>query len=163
MTVTRTLRSALRRTLAPLALSVLAGFALCACGGIELYNVTREPVADCEIRPQGEFCGDLGAPVQQVIAVERKDEVTVLHFDEETWVAQGIDGERQVLKETLITRDPGPCTSTLRKVLVFSENSTRLQGSLEISTRIEGAAACGETPRGDRKRFSLLGDATNSI
>jgi hypothetical protein len=144
-------------------LAVLAPLALCACADIQLYKVVRAPVADCEIRPSGEFCGDLGPAVEQVIAVERKDATTVLYFDEETWIANDIDGERRVLKETRVTRDPGPCTSTLRKQLSFDENGQALQGSLEISTRLEGPDACGETPRGERELFSLDGEITDRI
>jgi hypothetical protein len=136
---------------------------LVACGGIELYDVVRTPVADCEIRPTGEFCGDVGAAVNQVFAVERKEATTVLYFDEQTWVADGITGERSVLKETQVTRDPGPCTSLRRAELAFDEDGANFTGTLEISTRIEGPDACGETPRGERRLFSLTGQQTNSI
>lgn len=142
---------------------VLLWPALVACGGIELFDVIRTPVADCEIRPAGEFCGDVGDSVNQVIAVERKDEVTVLYFDEETWVAEGVTGPRDVLKETRVTRDPGPCTSTQRAELEFDEDGANFTGSLQLSTRIEGPDACGETPRGERRLFSLTGQQTNSI
>lgn len=137
--------------------------ALAGCGGIELYDVRRTPTLDCEIRPSAEFCGDLGAAVDQVFAVERKADTTVLYFDEETWTADGIAGVRAVLKETRVTRDPGPCTSTQRAELTFDEDGASLSGTLEVSTRIEGPDACGETPRGERRQYSLTGLATNSI
>jgi len=146
-----------------LALVVVTLPALVACSGIELYNVTRTPTLDCEIRPSGEFCGEVGGSVDQVFAVERRETITILQFDEQTWIAEGIDGLRSVIKETKVTRDPGPCTSTRRAELVFQENGAELTGTLEVSTRLEGPAACGETPRGDRQLYSLSGTATNSI
>lgn len=134
-----------------------------ACGGIELYDVTRTQVEDCDIRPNGEFCSDLGAPLQQVVAVELRETHTYLYIDEETWIAEGIEGERAVTKIDQATRDPGPCTTTLARTLEFSENGESFSGRLEIATRIEGPDACGETPRGTRRTFSLVGVQTNSI
>lgn len=133
------------------------------CEGIELYEVTRTAVLECDVRPNGEFCGDLPTPLVQVFAVERREAHTLLYFDEETWVADGIDGERSVVKMDQTTRDPGPCTTTLRRALEFSENGEELSGTLEVASRIEGPEACGETPRGERSVFSLTGFRTNSI
>lgn len=133
------------------------------CEGVELYDVTRTSVLECDIRPNGEFCGDPLPPAEQLFAVERRDTFTLVHFDEETWVAEGIEGERSVLKVDRTTRDPGPCTTTLRRQLEFSENGSDFTGTLEISTRVEGPDACGETPRGTRSVYSLTGVRTNSI
>lgn len=134
-----------------------------ACEGIELYEVTRTPVVECEIRPNGEFCGDVGSPIVQVWAVELRETHTFLHFDEETWVADGIEGERTVTKIDQATRDPGPCTTTLSRKLDFVENGESITGSLEVATRVEGPEACGETPRGTRSVISVTGPRTNSI
>lgn len=157
--------SHLPRRARSLLLVVIGLLAVCAsgCEGVELYDVTRTSILDCDIRPNGEFCGDLAPPHEQVFAVERRDTHTLLYFDEETWIAEGIDGERSVVKVDQSTRDPGPCTNTLRRELKFSENGEELSGTLEISTRTEGPEACGETPRGDRRVFSLTGFRTSSI
>ncbi len=144
-----------------LALSLVIGS---GCGGtLELYDVTRTSIMECDIRPNGQFCGDPAPQLVQLFAVERRQSHTVLHFDEETWVADGIEGERSVLKSDQSTRDPGPCTTTLRRELTFDENGDELSGTLEISTRIEGPEACGETPRGELSLFSLTGFRTDSI
>jgi hypothetical protein len=145
------------------ALSLLLCSLAAGCGGVTLFDVTRRQVRDCDIRPDGEFCGENAAPVQQVIAVEHRGEHTVLYFDDETWVAAGTTGPRAVEQIDQSTREPGPCTTTLSRVLTFEEDGAVLSGDLEIVTRIIGPAACGETPRGDRKVFSLSGSSTNSI
>jgi hypothetical protein len=133
------------------------------CGGVTLFDVERRQVLNCEIRPSGEFCDDPAGPLQQLVAVEHRGEHTVLVLDEETWVATGTSGERRVEKLERSTREPGPCTTTLSRVLTFDEDGEQLGGRLELTTRVEGPAACGETPRGDRQVFSLSGTSTNSI
>lgn len=150
------------RLLLPSALG-LAALAMMGCGGVELYDVSRTSVLECDIRPNGEFCGDPLPRSEQLFAVERRDTFTLVHFEEETWVANGVEGERSVLKVDRSTRDPGPCTTTLRRLLEFSENGESFTGTLEISTRVEGPEACGETPRGTRSVYSLTGVRTNSI
>ena len=150
-----------RRALPALALAAAALTG--GCGGVELYDVTRTSVVECEIRPNGEFCGDPLPPSAQLFAVERRDTFTLVHFDEETWIAEGVEGERSVVKVDRTTRDPGPCTSTLTRQLDFSENGEDFTGTLEIATRVEGPEACGDTPRGTRSVYSLTGVRTNSI
>lgn len=134
-----------------------------ACEGIELYDVERRSVLECDIRPNGRFCVDPLPTSSQLFALERRESFTLVHFDEETWVADGIEGERSVLKIDRTTRDPGPCTSTLRRVLEFDADGESFSGTLEISTRVEGPSACGDTPRGELSVFSLAGARTNSI
>lgn len=141
----------------------LVGLGLTGCEGVELYDVTRTSLEQCEIRPNGEFCGDTAPAVSQLFAVERRETHTFVHFEEETWVAEGTEGERAVEKLDLVTREPGPCTTTLRRTLRFSENGADFTGTLEIATRVEGPEACGETPRGERSVYSLAGARTNSI
>ncbi len=147
----------------PASLCLLLAILATGCGGVTLFDVERRQVLDCDIRPSGEFCGDLAGPVQQVIAVEHRGEHTVLYFDEETWVAAGTEDERSVEKIDESTREPGPCTTTLSRILTFDEDRQVFSASLELTTRIIGPAACGETPRGERKVFSLSGVVTDRI
>lgn len=138
--------------------------ALSGCGGMSLYDVTRSPVEDCDITPSGEFCSEGGPDIQERFAVEiRDDGYTIVYFGDEAWVAEGTEGTREVLKEEKATRLPGPCTSTLRRSLSFDVLGPSLNGSYEESTRIEGPEACGDTPRGTRKSYTLTGVQTNSI
>jgi hypothetical protein len=149
--------------------SLLAGLLLAlgfgsACqGGVLLYEVDRTSVLECDIRPNGRFCGDPLPPSTQLFAVERNGSFTLVHFDQETWVAEGVEGERSVLKEERTTREPGPCTSTLQRRLEFDEDGKVFTGTLEITTRVEGPSACGDTPRGEHRVFSLTGARTTSI
>jgi hypothetical protein len=147
----------------PAALCLLLATLGVGCGGVTLFDVTRRQVLDCDIRPSGEFCGDPAGPVQQVIALEHRGEHTVLYFDEETWVAAGTQDERTVQKIDESTREPGPCTTTLTRTLTFDEDRASLSANLELISRLIGPAACGETPRGERKVFSLTGFATDRV
>lgn len=144
---------------------VFAALALvgAGCGGMTFYDVTRAPVEVCDITPNGAFCDEEGAPVIEVFAVELRESQTVIYFGDEAWIAEGTRGAREVLKEERATRLPGPCTSTRRRHLVFDEDGQTLTGTLEESTVIEGPAACGETPRGERVIYALDGARTNRI
>jgi hypothetical protein len=142
---------------------VFATVVVTGCDGMLLYRVQRTPEADCIINPNGEFCGEVGPASTETWAVERRSDATVVYFGEEAWVATGVDGARQVLKEERATRDPGPCTSTLRRLLEFDEDGVELRATLEISSRIEGPPACGETPRGDRLLFNITGEFTREL
>lgn len=146
-----------------LSLLVAAAALASGCESFELYDVMRTSVLECDVRPNGEFCGDPLPPSTQLFAVERREAFTLVHFDEETWIADGIEGERSVVKADQTTREPGPCTTSLRRTLKFDENGQTFTGTLEIATRVEGPEACGETPRGERSVYSLSGSRTNSI
>ena len=158
----------MNRTLRALACGVGLTCITAGCGGMTLYDVTRAPVEDCDITPSGEFCSEGGAPLQEKLVVElRDDDYTVVYFGDEAWVAAGVDGPRQVVKEEKATRLPGPCTSTLRRELSFEIADdlagAGLTGSYQESTRVEGPDACGETPRGTRVRYTLTGTVSSSI
>ena len=137
------------------------------CGGLEFFDVVRTPVEECDILPQGEFCGDVGGPSVEKIGVEERGGSTVLYFDEETWTAAGTEGERVVIKEDRATREPGPCTTSSRRSLRFDigsvDNVPTFVGTLEESTRIEGPDACGDTPRGTRNTYQLNGQRGDSF
>ena len=151
----------MRRAGIALALLLLAG-----CGGrMDLYQVSRVLTEDCEINSTGEFCDDVGAqdPVVETFAVEREDEVTIVYFGEQAWVARGAEGQRTSTKEDRITSEPGPCTTIRKRVLTFDVDAQTFSGSLEVESRIEGNEACGDTPRGRRQSFSLTGSVTNAI
>ncbi len=133
-----------------------------ACERVDFYDVVKTPVEDCDILPQGEFCGDVGGPSVEKFGVEIRAESTVLYFGEETWVATGIEGERVVIKEDRATREPGPCTTSSKRTLRFDTGNVDgvavFTGTLEQSTRIEGPDACGDTPRGTRIFYNLAGE-----
>ena len=148
-------------------LTALLTFPL-GCSSLVFYDVTRVPVDDCDITPAGEFCGDLGAPVTEKYAVELVDGTTVIYIGDEVWVDDVVEGERNIIKEEQVTKEPGPCTSTHRRQLRFVfENEgradQRISGSFEESTRVEGPDACGDTPRGTRKLFQITGTQSTSF
>lgn len=146
--------------------ALLSQLVLAGCSGMSLYGVIRSQVDDCDITPTGEFCSEEPPDVQieEVFAVELRDDGhTVVYFGDEAWVAKGVEGPREVVKEEKATRLPGPCTSTLRRELSFDIQGTSLTGTFQESTRVEGPPACGETPRGTRARYTLTGTQTNSI
>ncbi|MFZ9886725.1 MAG: hypothetical protein ACO3JL_04405 [Myxococcota bacterium] len=133
------------------------GMLVTGCSDTTLYEVTMTMVLRCDIRPNGEFCGDPSPPVNQTFVVEHQQGNTLVYFDEEAWVAQGEEGELLVTKVTAVTREPGPCTTSSRRELRFQEEASSLTGTLSTSTRIEGPDSCGETPRGTREVISLTG------
>ena len=99
---------------------VVLASGLSSCGGIVRYTVTKTPTADCIIRANGEFCDEaeqLPPPTTETWAAETIDEKTILYIGEETWVADGTDGERRVVK----TERTGSslCTTTKTRTLVF--------------------------------------------
>jgi hypothetical protein len=113
---------------------------------VKLYDVTRTPVAECDILPGGEFCDpQLSPPVQHVVSVENREANTIVVFDDEVWVADTVDagcptdvdadlavdagvGEADcpagngptlhATKEARVTRAPG-CTTTTTALLRF--------------------------------------------
>ena len=151
MTMTRSLIAAL-----------LCSTALCAgaaCGdSVLLYEVTRTPTAECDVLPQGLFCDpQLSPPSVEVYTLEVRGSRTFLVFDEDTWVAEGSDGERTATQLSLATKEPGPCTTTTTGSFTFTATDTALNGTLERSSVLQGPAACGETPRGLRTSATVSG------
>lgn len=149
--------------LPPLWGTLLLVTALCGCSDTTLYQVTMTMVLRCEIRPNGEFCGDPAPPTTQLFVVEHKAGHTRVYFDEEAWIAEGEVGELLVTKAHSVTREPGPCTTSSQRELRFQEESLSFTGTLSTSTRIEGPDSCGETPRGTRDVLSLTGYETDQL
>lgn len=139
---------------------------LCACESMSIYQTTRQLVQECDITPAGEFCSEGGPSAEEHISVESGDDYDRLFFQNEVWLLTSPEGSSERMesvKEQRTTRAPGPCTSTLRKELKVTYDGLLLNGELQVHTRVEGPPACGETPRGTRRKYTLSGRATNSI
>lgn len=151
----------MRIRLLPLWGATVLGVTLSGCSDTTLYEVTMTMVLRCEVRPNGEFCGDPVSPSTQIFVVKHQADSTLVYFDDEAWVVEGEEGELLVIKEQSVTREPGPCTTSSRRELRFQEVSSSFTGTLSTSTRIEGPDSCGETPRGTREVVSLTGYVTD--
>jgi len=133
---------------------------LVGCSPLVRYEVFRTPVEDCEIRPNGEFCDEvdqLPSPTIEIWVVELLPdaEQTILYINDETWIADGIEGDRTTIKERRQSRNQ--CTTTTRRTLEFDEDGQALIGVYTESLRVEGPEACGDAPFGDRQRADLTG------
>jgi hypothetical protein len=134
-----------------------------SCGGLVRYGVTKTPTADCIIRFNGEFCDEeerLPPPTSETWAAETVDDKTILYIGEETWIADGTEGERRVVKLERSGREL--CTTTSTRTLVFEiietdEGTAALVGTFEDKVRVDGPTVCGETPFGTRRAFALSG------
>ena len=143
--------------------SAAAALLCAACQpDISFYNVTRTPTQECEIFPNERFCDELSPPLVETWSVEIREPRTFVYGEGEVWVADGIEGKRTVLKRSVVTRDPGPCTTTSERQLTFDEDASTFSGTLEIVNRVEGPAQCGDTPRGDSHVFELAGDVKDT-
>lgn len=146
---------------------LLLGFiCLSACQSMAIYQTERQLVQECDITPAGEFCSEGGPSAAEIISVESGEDYERVFFQNEVWILPALaEGQEffQGTKEQSTTRAPGPCTSTLRKELSVGYDGFFLNGELEVHTRVEGPPACGETPRGTRRKYILTGQATNSI
>jgi hypothetical protein len=134
------------------------------CGGLTVYNVTLSAVEICIIRPGGEFCDPeetFPAPSSQNWSVEKTDTHTIIYADTATWIADGIEGERSVIKEERVTQDA--CVTTTSRNLLFNENLEDFTGTLEEKVRLVGDETCGDTPWGTRQLFQLTGLVSDSI
>lgn len=134
-----------------------------SCGGLTLYDVRRTRTEDCDITPAGEFCSEGGPSIDEVFAVDVRDDYTTVYFGDEAWLLQGNSGARTTEKRSSTTREPGPCVTSLRRVLVLEIDGPLLRGTLDESTLVEGPPACGETPRGTKRRYTLSGSITNAL
>ena len=138
----------------------------CACQSMSIYQTERQLVQECDITPAGEFCSEGGPSAAEIISVESGEDYERVFLQNEVWILPALeDGDEfyQGVKEQSTTRAPGPCTSILRKELSVGYDGFFLNGELQIHTRVEGPPACGETPRGTRRKYILSGQATNSI
>ena len=134
------------------------------CGGLVLYTVTQTPKEICSIRPSGEFCDDeedFPSPTTRNYGVEIIDEKTYVYIAEETWIADGIRDKRTIEKEERSTRNG--CTTTDERTLVFDEDFRTFSGTFSERTRVDGPAACGDTPFGGRKVFKLKGERAEQL
>ncbi len=121
------------------------------------YETTRTPTQECEIFPNDQFCDELTAPVVETWTVEIREPQTFIYETGQIWIADGFQGPRESLKRSIVTRDPGPCTTTTERHLSFDEDGETFTGTLEVVNRIEGPAECGDTPRGDSHVYDLVG------
>jgi hypothetical protein len=139
-------------------LGLLVVAASAACQPLTVfYEVTRTPTQECEIFPNDRFCDELTPPVVETWTVEIREPQTFVYETGEVLIADGFEGSRDALKRSIITRDPGPCTTTSERHLVFDEDGLTFTGTLEVVNRIEGPAECGDTPRGDSHVYDLVG------
>jgi len=151
------------------ALVVTLALLVSSCGGVVRYSVTKTPTDECIIRSNGEFCDEedrLPPPTTETWTAETIDDKTILYIGEETWVADGVEGERRVVK--LERTGAELCTTTTTRTLVFDvveneEGTPVLVGSFDERVRVEGPEVCGETPFGTRRSFSLAGSVGGTL
>ena len=134
------------------------------CGGdyFRFYDVVREASELCDIRPEGEFCGDEGLPPaeQEGWAIEREAGFVQVFVDEEVWRATEDpedDTRLSASKTEISTSEPGPCTTTRVREISLVATWEKMNGTLSSATRIEGGEDCGASPRGERVTFSIDG------
>lgn len=166
MSATRALRSGRASRARRLGVGFSLVWLASGCSGLVFYDVTRTQVNDCDITPMGEFCSEGGPAVREIFAVERRDAHDFVYFGEEMWVVAVSEDEtvpQSAIQEQRATREPGPCTTTLRQELTLLREGFSLRGEYLESTRIEGPPACGDTPRGTKKRYALQGNQTGSL
>jgi hypothetical protein len=132
------------------------------CGGLYLYDVTLTPTQLCEIQPSGDICEDEGAPAKETFALEYREGRTFVYFGRESWIAEGLTGERTVNKEEVVIIEPG-CTITTTRDLKFDEDGQTFSGTLVDRQETRGPEECGQTPRGERTEFTLAGEATRQL
>lgn len=152
-----------------LALSVIAG---CDFGPADIvfYEVTSTRDEQCAIRSNGEFCLEeeeqFDPPVFTVWGIEDGEESDRLYVDEEVWVLDPLaEGEDPLLttrtanRSRIITEGDGPCRATTIELLSFKADQVTFEGTFERTAVIDGPAACGETPVGERTVDDLEGTA----
>lgn len=160
----------LRRCVGVAVLNGLLSGTLAACGGpsITFYEVLRVRQEECTIRQNGEFCVEpeqFDPPVTEVWSVELHDDRSVLSFDEEVWLlaplAEGEDPATATYagEKRLVTTDGTGCTTTALRVVRFTADGAIMNGTLSSRSVLEGPAACGATPTGDRSVDAVSGTA----
>jgi hypothetical protein len=141
-------------------LAVVSFVAGCRPEGLIFYDVQRSRLEQCTIRSNGEFCVEpdqFAAPVLEAWGVELRDDGGLLHLQTETWVLDRLpDGAdpnvtpRTATREQVVTSGDAGCVTTSTRSVEFFADGVRLQGTLRATTRIDGPAACGATPVGER-------------
>ena len=141
----------------------------CAPPVLVFYETTRTRSAECLIRSNGEFCAEpeeFAAPVIEVWTLEVTDRVSRVFVDEEVWVIDPLpEGEppfaafRTAARSISVASGVEPCTTTTTQNLGFTADDKSLSGELKTETRLEGPAACGNTPVGERTTDELAGVA----
>lgn len=152
---------------APLWIVVLvASIAGCNAQNLRFYEIIRTRTEECSIRPNGEFCKEpeqFDPPVTEVWSIEARPDAVFLYVDDETWLLdempEGSDSRtpRTGTRTTVVTRTPGPCTSTTQRSVSIVFDDVALSGSYAESTRLDGALSCGETPVGQRFADDVAG------
>ena len=145
--------------------SFLLLFSQIGCGGgLIIYEVTLTPAEICIIRPGGEFCDQedtFPAPSVQNWSVDLTETHTIIYADTSTWIAEGIEGERSVIKEERVSQNA--CVTTTTNHLIFNENREDFTGTLEEKVRLVGDETCGDTPWGMRHLFQISGSLSDTI
>jgi hypothetical protein len=139
----------------------------CGSPGLLFYDVLRTRTEQCSIRSNGEFCVEpdqFAAPVLEAWAVDLREDGDVLFVAEEAWVlaplADGVDPwatPRTASRRKVVTAGAALCTTTETTTIEFVADGTTLVGSLRTATRLDGPAACGATPVGERVVEDLNG------
>jgi len=150
-----------------LTIGILLGTGLASVGceqPVARYEVTVSVTDDCVIRSNGRFCDEpesLPSDVVTTVAVElvepdndRDIPHTFLYYENELFIAPGVEGERRVLKETRTFS--GGCTVTVTEELRFNEDGTTFSGTLMRQTRTTGPESCGDTPFGTYREMNIV-------
>ncbi|HEY1097964.1 MAG TPA: hypothetical protein VGF99_03510 [Myxococcota bacterium] len=155
-----------------LALVVLAG-----CGGandgldrLHFFDVQRARTEECTIRSNGEFCVEpeqFDPPVSQVWSIDRRSADTLLVVDEEVWVLDaqpdGADPYRDpwtASRYAEISDGGTGCVTTRTTELEFAFDDDVIAGTVAFRSVVEGPAACGDTPAGERTLDSISGSSS---
>jgi hypothetical protein len=141
----------------------------CAPAGLTFYDVQRSRTEQCAIRSNGEFCVEpeqFAPPVFEAWAVDLGDDADLLYVDEQVWVLAPLsDGDdpqvtpRKAQRSRVVSAGDALCTTTETQTVEFVADALGLAGTYEMSTRLDGPAACGTTPVGERIVEDLTGQA----
>jgi hypothetical protein len=128
--------------------------------GITFYESVRARSEECSIRSNGEFCVEpdqFDPPVTEVWGVHLRSDATLLYLGEEVWVMDaqpdGADPRADAhttSRSSTQTDGSSGCTTTRVESITFVADGTALTGTVTNRTVLEGAAACGDTPVGER-------------
>jgi len=164
-----TLADGARHSVASLWLALVVSTAVAACGpqGIVFYDVLRERTEQCSIRSNGEFCVEpeqFAAPVVEAWALDQRADAHLLFVGEQTWVLAPLPDDadpwtapRIARREQVAPAGAALCTTIEVQSVEVVANGQTLTGTFAGSARLEGPAACGATPVGERFLESLTG------
>jgi hypothetical protein len=113
------------------------------------------------------FCNpQLDPPVQETWAIERTGTRSFVYIDDVVWVvdapAANAPSNAPLVATTqeVVTKDPGPCTTTSTANLTFTADDTTFTGTLNLESRLDGPSACGNVPSGQKRVESVAGART---